>query len=189
MYAFQHAGIVPDVVILSKAIGGGLPVSVVVYHKDLDRWAPGAHAGTFRGNQMAMATGTATITFIQEHRVVQHAEKMGARLMELLHRIQNESPSIGDCRGRGLMIGAEIINREAVPDGRGRYPADPNLAQRIQAEALRLGLILEVGGRHNSTVRFLPPLIVTSEQIDTVAAVFAEAVNAVERDACETSVR
>ena len=189
MYAFQHAGIVPDVVLLSKAIGGGLPVSVVLYHADLDRWAPGAHAGTFRGNQMAMAAGTATIAFIQEHGLVEHAERMGARLMGLLHRIQQESSSIGDCRGRGLMIGAEIINREAEPDGRGSYPADAAMAQRIQAQALRLGLILELGGRHNSTVRFLPPLIVTAEQIDTVAAIFAEAVKAAERDACEASVR
>ncbi len=189
MYAFEHAGVVPDVVILSKAIGGGLPLSVVVYQSDLDQWAPGAHAGTFRGNQMAMAAGTATIAFIQEHGVAGHAEKMGARLMGHLRRIQSEAPSIGDCRGRGLMIGAEIINRGALPDGQGRYPEDPAMAQRIQAQALRLGLILELGGRHNSTVRFLPPLLVTAEQIETVGAIFAEAVKAAERDACEASVR
>jgi diaminobutyrate-2-oxoglutarate transaminase len=61
LYAFEQAEIVPDVLILSKAIGGGLPVSVVVYHADLDHWQPGAHAGTFRGNQLALAAGSATI--------------------------------------------------------------------------------------------------------------------------------
>jgi diaminobutyrate-2-oxoglutarate transaminase len=96
MYAFERAGIVPDVVVLSKAIGGGLPVSVVVYHECLDRWAPGAHAGTFRGNQMAMAAGAATITFIQDQGLDEHAEKMGKRLMGRLHRIQGESRSIGE---------------------------------------------------------------------------------------------
>lgn len=189
MYAFEHAGIVPDVVILSKAIGGGLPMSVVMYHSDLDRWKPGAHAGTFRGNQMAMAAGTATMAFIQEHGMAGHAEQMGARLKGQLRRIQKDSLSIGDCRGRGLMIGAEIINRDAQPDGLGSYPADPAMAQRIQAQALRLGLILELGGRHNSTVRFIPPLIITAEQVDTVTAIFGEAVKAAERDACEASVR
>lgn len=189
LYAFQHAGIVPDVLVLSKAIGGGLPVSVVMYHADLDQWGPGAHAGTFRGNQMAMAAGAATMAFIQEQGMAEQADQMGARLMGHLHRIQHESRSIGDCRGRGLMIGAEIINRDAPPDGRGSHPADPAMAQRIQAQALRLGLILELGGRHNSTVRFLPPLIVTAEQIETVAAIFAEAVKAAERHSCEAPVR
>ena len=87
------------------------------------------------------------------------------------------------------MSGAEITNRDASPDALRTYPADPAMAQRIQTQALRLGLILELGGRHNSTVRFLPPLIVTAEQTETVAAIFAEAVKAAERDACEASVR
>ncbi|WP_303621002.1 aminotransferase class III-fold pyridoxal phosphate-dependent enzyme, partial [Methylogaea oryzae] len=69
MFAFEHAGIEPDVLVLSKAIGGGLPLSVVVYHKDLDRWQPGAHAGTFRGNQLAMAAGLATLRFVRQQQL------------------------------------------------------------------------------------------------------------------------
>src|SRR5690606_15246439 len=72
MFAFEHAHIVPDVVVLSKAIGGSLPLSVVVYQDWLDKWQPGAHAGTFRGNQMAMAAGSAVIRYIQEHDLARH---------------------------------------------------------------------------------------------------------------------
>lgn len=180
LYAFEQAGIVPDVLILSKAIGGGLPLSVVIYDASLDRWGPGAHAGTFRGNQMAMVAGDATIRFVREHRLDEHAARMGKQLMERLRRIQQASKSIGEVRGRGLMIGVETVDKKARPDRLGSHPADPARAGRIQTESLRQGLILEVGGRHGGVIRFLPPLIVTAEQIDRISAIFQEAVQAAE---------
>jgi diaminobutyrate-2-oxoglutarate transaminase len=176
MYAFEHAGIVPDVLVLSKAVGGGLPLSVVVYHEELDQWPPGAHAGTFRGNQLAMAAGAATLRFVREHELDRHAAGMGDRLLGHLHRIQVDSPSLGEVRGRGLMIGVEVVDTRAAPDRLSAYPADPELARRIQAECFRRGLILELGGRKGSVVRFLPPLIVTADDIDRIAAIFSEAV-------------
>lgn len=178
MYAFEHAGILPDVLVLSKAIGGGLPLSVVVYHHDLDRWQPGAHAGTFRGNQLAMATGTATLRFIKEQRLDLHAAEMGERLMAHLRELKREESHLGDVRGRGLMIGVEIIDPAARPDSLGSHPPCRELARRIQSECLRRGLILELGGRQSSVVRFLPPLIATADEIDRIAAIFGEAVKA-----------
>jgi diaminobutyrate-2-oxoglutarate transaminase len=181
-YAFEHAGIIPDVLVLSKAIGGGLPLSVVLYHADLDRWAPGAHAGTFRGNQMAMAAGTATIRFIRENGLDEQARQRGEQLMASLGEIQRESRSIGDVRGRGLMIGAEIVDMDSPPVRQGCYPASQVMARRIQAESLRRGLIIELGGRHGSVVRFLPPLIVDAQQITQIATIFREAVQTAERN-------
>lgn len=181
LFAFEHAGIVPDVVVLSKAIGGGLPLSVVVYRPEWDRWTAGAHAGTFRGNQLAMATGQATIEFITTEGIEEHAARMGERLFGLLRRIQSQSHNIGDVRGRGLMLGVEIVNRDEPTELPDCHPSAPELASKIQYEALRRGLILELGGRHNSVVRFLPPLIVTEEQVDTIAAIFADAVKAAEQ--------
>lgn len=181
MFAFEQADIVPDVVVMSKAIGGGLPLSVVVYRPELDRWAAGAHAGTFRGNQLAMATGLATMEFIRAERIERHAALMGERLQGCLRRIQAESRSLGDVRGRGLMVGVEIVNRDepvSLPDC---FPSAPDVASLIQHEALRRGLILELGGRHNSVVRFLPPLIATSGDIDTIATIFSESVKAAEQ--------
>src|SRR5690606_20634264 len=84
MFAFEHAGIIPDVVVMSKAIGGSLPLAVVVYREWLDTWLPGAHAGTFRGNQMAMAAGSAVMRYLIEHKVCEHAAAMGERLSEHL---------------------------------------------------------------------------------------------------------
>lgn len=181
LFAFEHADIIPDVVVLSKAVGGGLPLSVVVYRPEWDQWTAGAHAGTFRGNQLAMATGQATMEFIMAERIEEHAARMGERLFGLLRRIRAQSCSIGDVRGRGLMLGVEIVDRDEPTDLPGCHPSAPALASAIQHEALRRGLILELGGRHNSVVRFLPPLIVTAEQIDTIAAIFADAVRAAEQ--------
>ncbi|WNB91255.1 aspartate aminotransferase family protein [Bacillus sp. NEB1478] len=178
LFAFEHAGIIPDVVVLSKAIGGSLPLSVVIYDKELDKWSPGAHIGTFRGNQMAMAAGTATLRYIKENRLSQHAAKLGEKLMLELSILQNEIPEIGNVRGLGLMIGAEIVNPRVPSKLKGTYEANPELASRIQRECFNRGLILEVGGRHGSVIRFLPPLIITEEQLDDVIAIFTDAVRA-----------
>ncbi|MDD5034357.1 MAG: diaminobutyrate--2-oxoglutarate transaminase [Methylococcaceae bacterium] len=178
MYAFEHAGILPDVLVLSKAVGGGLPLSALVYHEDLDRWQPGAHAGTFRGNQLAMATGAATLRFVKEQKLDRHAQTMGERLSAHLRRIQKNSPHLGDVRGRGLMIGAEIVDARAEADRLGARPPCRELARRIQKGCLERGLIIELGGRQGSVARFLSPLIVTEEDIDRIAAIFEEAVEA-----------
>jgi diaminobutyrate-2-oxoglutarate transaminase len=177
LYAFEHAGIEPDVVVLSKAIGGGLPLAVIVYHQDLDLWQPGAHAGTFRGNQLGMAAGLATLRFILENEVPAHAEKMGRRLRTRLEEIQADYPFIGDVRGRGLMVGAECVDPSKT-DRWGRAPWDGPRARRIQRECFGRGLILECGGRHGSVLRFLPPLIITEEQVDTIANILGEACKA-----------
>jgi len=177
LYAFEHAGITPDVLVLSKAIGGGLPLSVIVYRNDLDQWRPGAHAGTFRGNQLAFAAGAATIRYVSAHHLERHAEDMGRRLQAALEDVSADAACVGHVRGRGLMAGVEIINRDS--DGPlGPPPHFPKMALQIQHECLRRGLIVELGGRLGSIVRFLPPLIVSGDQIDEIAARFGEAVRA-----------
>ncbi|MCY9662428.1 aspartate aminotransferase family protein [Paenibacillus chondroitinus] len=178
LFAFEHAGIIPDVLVLSKAIGGSLPLSVVIYNSKLDVWKPGAHIGTFRGNQMAMAAGLATLKFIKEHDVPGKVEKLGQHLRNQLNELKLDVNSIGDVRGRGLMVGVEIVNAKASLDRLGHYPQYPELARRIQQECFSRGLILEVGGRHSSVMRFLPPLIVTQQQLDEIARLFSEAVHA-----------
>lgn len=178
MFAFEHAGIVPDVVTLSKAIGGSLPLAVVVYRDWLDTWQPGAHAGTFRGNQMAMAAGSAVMGYLVEHRLAEHAEAMGQRLRDHLLGLQQDYPQLGDIRGRGLMLGVELVDPTGERDALGHPPVSRTLAPKVQRECLKRGLILELGGRHGAVVRFLPPLIISAEQVDEVAGRFAEAVRA-----------
>ena len=178
MFAFEHAGIVPDVVVLSKAIGGSLPLAVVVYRDWLDTWLPGAHAGTFRGNQMAMAAGSAVMRYLKEHDLAGHAAAMGERLGEHLRILQRDFPQLGDIRGRGLMLGVELVDPHGTPDIQGHPPVDRQLAPRVQRECLKRGLILELGGRHGSVVRFLPPLVITAAEVDRVAEIFGRALAA-----------
>ncbi|TWB10726.1 diaminobutyrate aminotransferase [Nitrospirillum amazonense] len=172
LYAFEHAGIEPDVVVLSKAIGGGLPLSVVVYNQDLDRWAPGAHAGTFRGNQLAMAAGVETLRRIRADRLDEQAAILGRRLVDHLNSLRADHACLGDVRGLGLMIGVEVVDERRPQLRLGARPADGDLARQIQRRCLEQGLILEVGGRHGAVMRFLPPLIVTAEEVDEIASRF-----------------
>lgn len=177
LYAFEHAGIVPDVLVLSKAIGGSLPMAVIVYDQSLDVWKPGAHTGTFRGNQLAMSAGLATLHYLLEHDVPANAERMGRRLRERLAELQRSCPFLGDVRGRGLMIGVEVVDPNQT-DRWGRPPFDGARARRIQQECFQRGLIIEVGGRNGSVLRFLPPLIVTPAEVDAIADVVGAACRA-----------
>ncbi|WP_347861505.1 aspartate aminotransferase family protein [Salimicrobium sp. PL1-032A] len=178
LFSFEHAGIIPDAFVLSKAIGGSLPLSMVVYDRDLDAWEPGAHIGTFRGNQMAMAAGTATLEYIKQHQLPAHAAKMGERFMRSLNEMQKQYPVIGDVRGRGLMIGIELVDTGRNPSVSGSHPGDPALASRIQKECFDRGLILEVGGRHGAVVRLLPPLTISETQVDEVLSIFRQSLQA-----------
>ncbi|MBT2481367.1 diaminobutyrate--2-oxoglutarate transaminase family protein [Streptomyces sp. ISL-94] len=170
-WGVDHAGVVPDVMVLSKAIGGSLPLAVIVYRAGLDVWAPGAHAGTFRGNQLAMAAGTATLAFVRENRLAERAGALGERMLTALRGLASDQPCIGDVRGRGLMIGIELVD----PD---TGTAAPALAAAVRQECLDRGLIVELGGRHSAVVRLLPPLTLTDEQAAAVLDRLADAIPA-----------
>ncbi|MFJ7196213.1 MULTISPECIES: diaminobutyrate--2-oxoglutarate transaminase family protein [unclassified Streptomyces] len=181
-WAVEHSGIVPDVMVLSKAIGGSLPLAVIVYRSELDTWQPGAHAGTFRGNQLAMAAGTATLAYVRENCLAERAAILGARMLARLQALATDHPAIGDVRGRGLMIGIELVDPEATAPGDGPEPPPaPALAAAVQQECLRRGLIVELGGRHSTVVRLLPPLTLTDEQATAVVDRLADALAAAER--------
>ncbi|MGW7433617.1 diaminobutyrate--2-oxoglutarate transaminase family protein [Streptomyces sp. NPDC054861] len=191
-WAVEHSGVVPDVMVLSKAIGGSLPLAVIVYRSELDAWEPGAHAGTFRGNQLAMAAGAATLAYVRENKLADRAATLGARMLGRLQGLAADHPCVGDVRGRGLMIGIELVDpyadataRPAAEDGPApdvlTPPAAPALAAAVQRECLDRGLIVELGGRHAGVVRLLPPLTLTDEQAEAVLDRFADALAAAER--------
>jgi diaminobutyrate-2-oxoglutarate transaminase len=182
-YAFQKAGIVPDIIVLSKAIGGGLPLAVMIYREGLDLWKPGAHAGTFRGNQLAMAAGSKTLEIILRDRLVERAAIAGRRLRADLERIAASTSYIGDVRGEGLMLGVEIIDPDGRPDGLGHPPHGSGIARMIQNDVFRAGLILETGGRYGSVLRFLPPLTISDEEIDQATGILAAAFGRIGRKA------
>jgi diaminobutyrate-2-oxoglutarate transaminase len=168
LFAFEHADVMPDVLVLSKALGGGLPLSVILYDKDLDTWQPGAHAGTFRGNQLAMVAGLTTMRIIRRDALHLAARARGERMHGGLLALKREFACIGDVRGMGLMLGVELVDAAAGKDRQGHPVASKDLARAMQAACLRRGLILEVGGRFGATLRMLPPLIIQESEVDIV---------------------
>lgn len=181
-WACQGADVEPDVMVLSKAIGGTLPLAVVVYAEHLDTWAPGAHSGTFRGTTLAMAAGAATLRFVREEQLDQRAAEVGDRMLRQLRILAESHSCVGDVRGRGLMLGIEIVEPSTEPDAAGARPAAPAIALRIRQECLNRGLIVELGGRHDAVVRLLPPLVITDDEASAVLDRLADAIAAADRE-------
>ncbi|ELB2884976.1 pyridoxal phosphate-dependent class III aminotransferase [Vibrio alginolyticus] len=175
-FAFEESGIVPDILCLSKAIGGGLPMSLLVINKQHDTWKPGEHTGTFRGNQLAMVSGAKALEIIQRDNLVEHANIAGQYLRYGLESIQKRVNCIAEVRGKGLMLGVEIKNPDGELNKFGEPQADSELTLSIQRAALERGLIVEKGGREGAVIRFLPPLIISFEQIDFALRVFEDAI-------------
>ena len=169
MFAHEASGIVPDAIILSKALGGGYPLALVAYHERFDKWHPGAHTGTFRGNQIALVAGAATMAYLLENRLPELANVKGARLQAGLQQLAKRHACIGEIRGRGLMVGVEIVDPEPI-DEAPHLPRrlDGDVARSIKRECFARGLILETGGRHGGVLRFLPALVISEQEIDAV---------------------
>jgi diaminobutyrate-2-oxoglutarate transaminase len=184
VFAFEHAGIVPDVILISKAIGGTQPMAVVVYDKDLDVWGPGAHAGTFRGNQLAMVAGTVVLKKLQDPAFLADVTRKGKILEEGLLKLKDEVSIIGDVRGKGLMLGIEFIDPNGPKDIMGHPVPGGEVALKVQRRCLENGLIMEKGGRNGSVMRCLCALNITDDEIKTALSIFEKSVKEVDADVC-----
>jgi diaminobutyrate-2-oxoglutarate transaminase len=168
MFAFEYAGITPDAIVVSKAIGGGYPLSLLLYKAEYDKWKPGAHAGTFRGNQIAFISGAATLDYIHQEGILDHVRRVGGQLKEGLLALKSRYRCIGDVRGRGLMLGVELIEHDSEPDSLGHPLSATHLAANVKKACLKAGLIIETGGRNSAVLRFLPPLIISEDEVRTL---------------------
>jgi len=176
MFAFEHTGTVPDIMTMSKALGGiGFPISGIAYRESLNTFPPGKHIGTFRGNVVAYAAGAAALRFMLAHDLAGRAERLGRTMLEQLKAVERDSPIVGEARGKGLMFGIEMVK-----DKDSRAPA-PEIAAAVRSACLRAGLLLEVGGHYFNVVRFLPPLILTDKLARKGIEIFADAVRTVEK--------
>jgi diaminobutyrate-2-oxoglutarate transaminase len=178
MFAFEHSKTLPDIVTMSKALGGlGFPISGIAYKEHLNTFPPGKHIGTFRGNVVAYAAGAAALRFMIDYGLAGRAERLGRIMLEALKGLERDSPIVGEARGKGLMLGVEFVK-----DKGSREPA-PEFAAKVRTACHRHGLIMEVGGHYNNVGRFLPPLIVTEKLARKGLEIFGEAVRAVEKSA------
>lgn len=172
-FAFEQYDIRPDIIVASKALSGvGAPVALLLFDKRLNVWEPGSHIGTFRGNQIAFASGVAAIEVIRRENILENVLSMGRRMKAALEGLAVQYPIISDVRGLGLMLGIEIHN----PNSGER---SGELARQVQARALREGLIVEVGGRDDAVVRMLPPLNISAEVVEEILRRLATAIGAV----------
>ncbi len=182
VFAFEYADIVPDVILISKAVGGGQPMSVVVYDKKLDAWTAGAHAGTFRGNQLAMVAGTVVMKRISDPKFLAEVVRKGDIMKNRLLKLKDEVSIIGDVRGKGLMLGIEFIDPNGPKDIMGVPEPSGEIAIRIQKLCLENKLIMEKGGRNGAVMRCLCPLTITDEEVELALTIFEKVVREVDSD-------
>ncbi|MCC6986437.1 MAG: aminotransferase class III-fold pyridoxal phosphate-dependent enzyme [Anaerolineales bacterium] len=171
-FALEHFGVVPDIITAAKGIASGLPLSAVFSRTDImKKLDVGSIGGTYGGNAIACAAAVATVRAMREERMLENAAERGIQLMTGLHKLQEEYPQIGDVRGKGLMVGTEFI-----VDG-GQAKAKP-LVKEIIHKAEEQGLLLLSCGTYDNTLRWIPPLNVTSGQITDGLNIFGEALKA-----------
>jgi 4-aminobutyrate aminotransferase len=172
MMAIEHWGVVPDIVALAKGIASGMPLGATVSQTEVMDWVPGSHASTFGGNPISCRAALTTIELLEEG-LIENAARMGKYLLERLKELQKRFPLIGDVRGKGLMIGIELVK-----DPETKEKAIEERSQVIQACFEKGLLILGCG---ENVVRFIPPLILTQREADTALAIFEEALKKVEK--------
>jgi 4-aminobutyrate aminotransferase len=170
MFAIEHAGVQPDMVAVAKGVASGLPLGAAMAKHDLMRWPPGAHASTFGGNPVSCAAALATIRLLKEG-LVANAANVGAHLMSGLKALMEKHALIGDVRGRGLMVGVELVRDRATKE---RASEERNA---LVTAAFNRGLLLLGAGRN--AIRFSPPLVLTREQADAAVRIFDEALTEV----------
>jgi 4-aminobutyrate aminotransferase len=169
MWAFEHEGIVPDIVASAKGLGGGLPLGAMIARESLARqWQPGSHGNTYGGNGLTCAVAHELLIMVEDE-LMANASVVGAHLMARLEELKARFPQIGVVRGRGLMIGVEFID-PATGNAAGK------LADAIMEDAFRKGLLLLTCGA--STIRFCPPLTLSESQADEAVERFALAIAA-----------
>jgi 4-aminobutyrate aminotransferase len=162
MFALEHFGIVPDIVCLAKGIASGMPLGAIVASGEIMNWPPGSHASTYGGNPVACAAALETIHLLEES-LIDNAARQGALLMEKLRELQSRHALIGDVRGMGLMVGAELVR-----DRQKKTPAPEERNAVVQACFQRGLLMLGCG---ESTLRFCPPLVAEAEHIEAAVEI------------------
>jgi len=171
-FAQEHFSVTPDIMTVAKGIASGLPLSGVFSRLDLmKRWQTGTHGGTYGGNAVACAAGVATIKAMRDEKMPDNAAIRGTQLMNHLRRVQLDYPIIGEVRGLGLMIGVEFRGADRKPD--------KAATKAVVQACFERKLMLLTCGTYDNVIRWIPPLIVTEEQIDEAIDIFSDSLKSV----------
>ncbi len=172
-WAIEESGVEPDIVCIAKGIASGMPLGVCMTRAEIMDWAPGSHASTFGGNPVSIAAALATIKILEREGIA-NAASVGKFMLERIRGWKKSHPLVGDVRGRGLMIGIEIVKDKAT-----REPA-VELRNRIETLAFERGLIIL--GCGETSLRLSPPLIVSKEQATVALDILEEALTIAEKE-------
>lgn len=169
MFAYEHFGVVPDIMCMAKGIANGLPLGGIIAKKDvMEKWSVSAHGGTFGGNPVSCAAALASIEIMQKKGFLNKVERMGTYIMRKLDSMKSKYKCIGDVRGLGLMIGLEFIKENGDPD--------PETTSKVVKECLSNGLLLISCGSHDQVIRFIPPLNVKKTDVDHALKIFEDVI-------------
>lgn len=174
-FALEHFGVRPDVLIMAKGLASGMPLSAIAAsHSLMSRWRQGSHGGTYCGNPLAVAAAAETIRVLRDEDLVGNAARQGERLMQRLTAVRFDSRIVAEVRGLGLMVGCEFVGADGT--------ASRAVAKRVRELCLEGGLVLITCGTHDNVIRWIPPLVVSEEQIEEAVRIFALAVLRVEQE-------
>ncbi len=170
-FAFEHSGVIPDILVLAKGLASGMPLSAVASRREImAKWPPGSHGGTYGPNLVSAAAATETIRVMRDEKLIENSAARGAQLMSGLRKLQQDFKQLGDVRGLGCMVATEFV------DLRGH--ADKAATDRVVKYCADHKLLMLTCGSYQNVIRWIPPLVVTSEQIDEALKIFAAALDA-----------
>jgi 4-aminobutyrate aminotransferase len=173
-WAIEHWGIEPDIICSAKSIAAGMPLSAIIANEKIMDWEGGTHASTFGGNPVSCAAALAVIDVIKSERLLDNATQQGAYVMKRMKEVMEDSEIIGDVRGKGLMIGVEIVE-----DKKSKKPAGEK-ANEIMMRSWKRGVALITCGK--STLRIVPPLVITRELVDPALDIIMSTIKEVEKE-------
>jgi 4-aminobutyrate aminotransferase len=168
MFCFEYASVRPDIIVMAKGLGSGLPISAIASSSaTMEKWKPGSHGGTYGGGStIPMTAAIATINVIGKEGLVQNAMDRGMQLRAGLCELQKRFPVMGDVRGMGLMTAVEITRNG---------DADPGLTEKLLNSCISKRLLLLSCGSYKNVIRWIPPLVVSEAQVTKALAIFSDA--------------
>ncbi len=177
-WAIEHSGVEPDIVCMAKGIASGMPLGICMSKAEIMDWVPGSHASTFGGNPVSLAAALATVDIL-ERGAIDNAAKVGGKMLERLHGWKDTHAMVGDVRGRGLMIGIELVKDKTT-----REPVT-ELRNRVELLAFEKGLMIL--GCGETSIRLCPPLVTSEEEATVALDILEEVLTQVESEHAHAS--
>jgi len=174
MWASQLYGVTPDIMCVSKSVGGGVPISNIVYREEYDDLPVSFHLGTYRGNPLGLAAGSEVIRYLMNSDVLGRVERDGKYILSKFRDMMSESDIIGDVRGKGFMIGVELVRR-------GTTEPNQEAAQKLRESLFQKGLLMHTCGHYGNVMRFMAPLTIENDLVDKGLEIFKSSLKEAER--------